>query len=209
MTAPDTASSTSRTRRLFGRSVLACVAGGGLALFAATRVWSIEVTERPGLSDLRASTTGASHEPWLVGLALVALAGGGALLATRGLARRLLGGLLALAGAGVAAGAIVGRSGLDAGAAGAGAAIWPVVCVAGAAMIVLGGLAAARQGHLWPAMGSRYDRRTVPPSPADAAARSRPPATAGLNNDGDPAGDRVDTRAVWDALDRGVDPTER
>jgi uncharacterized membrane protein (TIGR02234 family) len=195
--------------RQLGRSVLACAAGAALSLFAATRVWQVEVTVRPGLSTLRASTTGAAHEPWLVGLALVALAGAGALLATRGLLRRLLGVLLAVIGAAVAAGAIVGRAGLEPGAAGAGATVWPVACVAGGAMIVVGGLVAARQGHLWPTMGSRYDRRPVPPAPADLAAKARPSATAGLNNGGEPAGDRVDTRAAWDALDRGVDPTER
>ena len=195
--------------RQLGRSVLACAAGAALSIYAATRVWQIKVTVRPGLSDLRATTTGAAHEPWLVGLALVALAGAGALLATRGLLRRLLGALLALVGAAVAAGAIIGRAGLDPGAAGAGATIWPAACVLGGALIVLGGLAAARQGHLWPAMGSRYDRRPAPPAPADLTAGSRPPATAGLNNGGEPAGDRVDTRAVWDALDRGVDPTDR
>jgi uncharacterized membrane protein (TIGR02234 family) len=203
MTAPGPAS-----RRQLGTSVLACVAGAGLALYAVTRVWSIEVTVRPGLSDLRATTTGAAHEPWLVGLALVALAGAGALLATRGLPRRLLGALLALVGAGVAAGAVIGRSGLDPGAAGAGATFWPIACVVGGALIVLGGLVAARHGHLWPAMGSRYERRPAAPAD-DATDKVRPAATAGLNNGGEPAGDRVDTRAVWDALDRGVDPTER
>jgi uncharacterized membrane protein (TIGR02234 family) len=202
MTAPA-----SPSRRQLGTSVLACVAGAGLALYAVTRVWSIEVTVRPGLSDLRASTTGAAHEPWLVGLALVALAGAGALLATRGLPRRLLGALLALVGAGVAAGAVIGRSGLDPGAAGAGATVWPIACVVGGALVVLGGLVAARHGHRWPAMGSRYERRPAPP--ADPTGKARPAATAGLHNDGEPAGDRVDTRAVWDALDRGVDPTER
>ena len=195
--------------RQLGTSVLACVAGAGLSLYGVTRVWSIEVTVRPGLSDLRATTTGAAREPWLVGLALVALAGAGAMLATRGLPRRLLGGLLAAAGAGVAVGAIVGRAGLDPGAAGVGATLGPIAGVLGGAMIVLGGLVAAWRGDRWPAMGARYERRPATSPPTDLTAKTRPPATAGLNNDGEPAGDRVDTRAAWDALDRGVDPTER
>ena len=82
------------------------------------------------MSDLRTARTGADVEPWVVGLALVALAGTGALLATRGWLRRVLGGLLALAGLGVAAGAVAGRAGLDSGAAGAGGDVWPVACVA-------------------------------------------------------------------------------
>jgi uncharacterized membrane protein (TIGR02234 family) len=197
--------------RELGTAVLGCLAGAGLAVYAATRVWSVQVTERPGLSALRAATTGAAHEPWLVGFALVALAGAGALLATRGALRRLLGGLLAVVGAAVAAGAVVGRTGLEPGAAGAGATIWPIAVVIGAAMIVWVGLAAARHGHHWPAMGSRYDRRPAPPAPARATAGTGPSATAGPGGveEPAPAGPPPDTRAIWDALDRGIDPTER
>ncbi|MEU7902448.1 Trp biosynthesis-associated membrane protein [Actinoplanes sp. NPDC049118] len=170
-------------------AVLLCVAGAACALYGVTRTWSELVTERPGLSALRTVRTGADLEPWVVGLALVALAGAGALPATRGLPRRVLGALIALAGLGVAAGAIAGRAGLEAGSAGAGATFWPVVCVAGGLLILLGGLSAARYGHEWPAMGARYERRAAP----------APPDTD----------QRVDTRAAWDALDRGDDPTAR
>src|SRR5882757_2788757 len=100
-----------------GRAVVACLAGAGLALYGATRVWSVQVTVRPGLTSLRATTTGAAQAPWLIGLALVALAGAGALLATRGLVRRVLGGVLIITGAGLTAAAIAGRAGLDPGAA--------------------------------------------------------------------------------------------
>ncbi|AGZ40348.1 hypothetical protein AFR_10295 [Actinoplanes friuliensis DSM 7358] len=170
-------------------TVLFCLAGAGLAVYAVTRTWSEVVTERPGLSALRAIRTGADLEPWVIGLALVALAGAGALLATRGIVRRVLGGLLALAGLGVAAGAIAGRAGLDTGSAGAGGVIWPVLCVLGGLLIVLGGLSAVRYGHEWPAMGARYERR--------------------VSADQVEVDQRVDTRAVWEALDRGDDPTAR
>ena len=176
-------------RRLAWTLIL-CVAGAGLASYAITRTWSEQVTTRTGMSALREARTGADIEPWVLGLALVALAGAGALLATRGLFRRLLGGLLAVVGAGIAAGAIAGRAGLDVGSAGAGATVWPVACVLGGLLVLLGGLSAARYGHEWPGMGARYERR-----PAVAA---------------DPEQDqRVDTRAAWDALDRGDDPTTR
>ncbi len=261
--------------RRLAHAAVAGLAGAGLALYGATRVWSVEVTPRPGLSDLRTSTTGADAQPWLIALALIALAGPGALLATRGPVRRLLGGLIALVGLGVAITAIVGRAGTDPGAAGAGATVWPIACVAGGALVVLTGVGAARHGHEWPAMGSRYERRPVPPpragsiagsgpSPAtgpgpsaaagsgpsaaagsgpSAAAGSGPSAAAGSGPspaagptesptpatdriDGSPAAARdgrpgdgpipagdpaapIDTRAVWDALDRGDDPTTR
>lgn len=178
--------------RRLAYAVLLCLAGAGSALYGVTRTWSVRVTARPGLSDLRETTTGADVEPWVIGLALVALAGVGALLATRGLARRVLGGLLTITGAGVAAGAIVGRVGLDVGTAGAGGTIWPVVCVAGGLLIVLGGLSAARHGHEWPGMGARYERRPAQQRPAI-----------------DDVDQRVDTRLAWDALDRGDDPTAR
>jgi uncharacterized membrane protein (TIGR02234 family) len=176
-------------RRLAGTLILG-VAGAGLALYGITRTWSEQVTARAGMSALRAARTGADIEPWVLGLALVALAGAGALLATRGLFRRLLGGLLAAVGAGIAAGAIAGRAGLEVGAAGAGATVWPVACVLGGLLVLLGGLSAARYGHEWPGMGARYDRRSA--SPADPEVDQR-----------------VDTRAAWDALDRGDDPTAR
>jgi Tryptophan-associated transmembrane protein (Trp_oprn_chp) len=241
-------------QRQLGSAVVACLAGAALVLYGATRVWSEQVTERPGLTSLHATTTGATRAPWLVGLALVALAGAGALPATRGLPRRLLGGLLAVAGIGAAVAAVAGRLGLDAGTAGAGAALGPLACVLGGALAAWGGLTAARHGHRWPTMGSRYERRTVPspasppgagpgpsaaaglnssapprrpdPAPADATARptDHPTAPAGTDTatarpvpadrpdaaalvDRPDAAALVDTKAAWDALDRGDDPT--
>lgn len=160
-------------------AVVAVLAGAGLTLYAATRVWSVQLTGRTGLSDLRAETTGAAEMPWLLALALVALAGAGALTATLGPARRLLGGVLTLAGAGVAASAIAARTGLDPGAAGAAATLGPAACVVGGALIVLGGLSAARHGHRWPTMGSRYERRPAPPPAPDLAAGAGPSPAPG------------------------------
>jgi hypothetical protein len=181
-------------RRSYALTLLACLAGAALAAYAVTRTWSLQVTPRTGMSDLRTARTGADAEPWVIGLALVALAGTGALLATRGVVRRVLGGLLALAGLGVAVGAIVGRAGTDPGAAGAGATTWPVLCVAGGLIITAGGAAAARLGDHWPTMSARYDRKPAVP------AKIRPTVS---NPDLAPA----DHRATWEALDRGDDPT--
>jgi uncharacterized membrane protein (TIGR02234 family) len=201
------------SRRL-AYAVLGCAAGAGLALYAATRTWSLHVVARPGLSDLRTARTGAEQSPLLVGLALVALAGAGALLATRGTVRRALGGLLALVGAAVAAVAVLARAGLDPGRAGAAATVWPAACVLGGAMIIAAGVAAARDGHRWPAMGSRYERGRVPPSPAEPGAGAGPLAAAGHTRPHTPdehqgEAPQLDPRAAWDALDRGDDPTVR
>jgi uncharacterized membrane protein (TIGR02234 family) len=241
--------------RSFVYALLLGIAGAALTLYAASRTWSLQVIVRPGLPDLRTARTGATEFPLLIGLALVGLAGAGALLATRGLTRRILGGLLAAVGAGLILESITGRIGLNAGRAGTAATIWSIACIVGGAMIVLGGLAAATQGHRWPTMGARYERRTVPPPATDPGANSRPLATTGPNrgetpkphpNEPNPAESAdaqsgaesadaqsaaesanaqsaaarstdaqsasatpVDTRAVWDALDRGDDPTAR
>ncbi|MET0418219.1 MAG: Trp biosynthesis-associated membrane protein, partial [Actinoplanes sp.] len=120
------------SRRPYALTLLACLAGAALSAYAATRVWSVQVVTRPALSDLRTERTGADVEPWLLGLALVALAGTGALLATHGRVRRGLGALLTLTGAGVVAGAIAGRAGLDAGSA---SPVWPVACALGGVII--------------------------------------------------------------------------
>ena len=169
-------------------AVVACPAGAALTLYAVTRVWSVRVEQRPGLSDLRTEQTGADVQPWLIGLALVALAGAGALLATRGVARRVLGVLLVLAGAGIGAGAVLARAGLDPGAAGAAGTVWPLACVLGGVAVVAGGVVTVRHGHRWQAMSSRYDRRPAAPAEKEEA---------------------PDGRALWDALDRGEDPTTR
>jgi uncharacterized membrane protein (TIGR02234 family) len=199
-------------QREFGATVVACLAGAGLSLYAASRVWSVHVTVRPGLTNLRSTTTGAAHTPWLVGLALVALAGAGALLATHGVVRRVLGVVLIVTGAGLLIAAIAGRLDLDAGAAGAAATFWPIVCVLSGALIVWGGLTAARHGRLWPAMSSRYERR-----PATARPSTTPGPTESPAPDAEPAGEAPEpatitstgTREAWEALDRGDDPTLR
>ncbi|GAB1646075.1 Trp biosynthesis-associated membrane protein [Krasilnikovia sp. MM14-A1259] len=191
-------------QRLLGPAALACAAGAGLALYAATRTWSVQVTVRPGLTDLRATRTGAEQMPWLVALALVAIAGAGALLATRGVTRRLLGGLIAVIGVGLAATAIAGRAGLDAGAAGAAATLGPAACVLGGALVALAGWWAARHGHEWSAMGSRYERGSAAPPPSSAPRLTDAREASGAQPRETPP---VDTRAVWDALDRGDDPT--
>ncbi len=167
-------------RRGPATAVLACLAGAGVALLAVTRVWVVEVEHRPGLSDLRTEQTGAQAQPWLIGLALMALAGAGALLATRGTVRRVLGGLLALTGVGLVVGTVLAWAGAD--------PVWPAVTVVGGLVVAAGGVLAGWYGHTWAAMSSRYERK--PEATAAPEVRSVP-----------------DSRAFWDALDRGEDPT--
>ncbi|WP_067498255.1 Trp biosynthesis-associated membrane protein [Actinoplanes sp. TFC3] len=178
----------SPARRL-ALTVLLCAAGAGLALWGITRTWAVVVTVRSGLPELRHESSGSESAPLVLGLALVGLAGAGALLATKGLARRVLGALLLLAGAGIVISTVAGRSGLDLGATGA-ATAWAVLCGAGGLLVLAGGWLALRYGHEWPGMGARYERKVTA---APAVTEAGP----------------VDSRAAWDALDRGDDPTEK
>jgi hypothetical protein len=155
-------------------AVAACAIGAGLALFAVSRTWTEVVSVRPApLPPVHELKTGSALYPWLPALGLVALAGAGALLATRGLVRAAVGVLLLLCG-----------FGLIAGAAGHFPGGWSVATALGGLLVAGGGGLALVRGRRWPALGARYDR------PAGATARA-PQSGA----------------EVWDALDRGDDPT--
>jgi hypothetical protein len=193
---PSSASGPTRRRGL-AYAVVLCLAGAGLALYAATRTWNVEVTVRPApLPELRTAHRGA---PWLAPIAVVGLAAAGALVATRGTARRAVGVLLVLIGAGLAVG---GGQGL------ADSRLWPALClVGGVAVALAGGLTVAR-GQTWPGMGARYERghgrRSLSES-APASAFGEPsdrPAPAAQDGS-------VASTQAWDALDRGEDPTLR
>jgi hypothetical protein len=169
-------------RRALTFALLLCAAGAGLALYAVTRVWLVEVTERAApLPSLRVERTGGDLMSWLPPLAVVSLAGAGAVIATRGLVRRLVGVLLAVLGVAIGVGAAVELT----------SGGWPVLTLLGGlAVLASGGWTAAR-GADWPSMGARYER------PARTGGEEPLPAMNG------PRG----TRQAWDALDRGEDPT--
>jgi hypothetical protein len=158
-------------------AVIVCVAGAGLALLAVSRTW-MEVTQvRPApLPPLREAKTGAALLPWLPALGLVALAGAGAVLATRGPLRAAVGVLLGLCGLGLAGGALTRL------AAGASPG-WPLATVLGGLAVAAAGVLTVARGRDWPGMGARYDR----------------PARRG--------GAQQTETQLWDALDRGDDPT--
>ncbi|SIN09172.1 Trp biosynthesis-associated membrane protein [Micromonospora cremea] len=184
-------------RRQLTYAVLLCLAGAGLALWASTRSWSVELTVRPApLPPMRDARTGAALLPWLPALALVTLAGGGAVLATRGLLRRVLGVLLGVFGLAVAAG---GGYGLVTDLDGVVSRQWPALCLLGGLLAAAGGGWTALRGGGWPAMGARYER------PARTSPQSAPPEAGPAGPAGPMAGRR--TTEAWDALDRGEDPT--
>jgi hypothetical protein len=172
-------------RRGLAATVVATAAGAGVVLLGASRAWSAQiVAQPPPLSPHQVVHTGASLAPALPALGLVALAGVGGLLATHGTARRIVGGLVTAAAAGVVALVVAALAG------GGIRPAWPVVCLAGAAVVAAGGAVGAVRGAAWPGLGRRYERTTL---------RSAEPAPAD--------GETGASRDLWDALDRGEDPT--
>jgi uncharacterized membrane protein (TIGR02234 family) len=169
--------------------VLLCVVGGALALWATTQTWAHLRTPRPApLPPILATVTGGDAAPIAAALALVALAGAAALPAARGLLRLAVGVLLVLSGAGIAAGGVDALvSGVPGGSPVTDVRLteaWPVLTVAGGVLVAVAGLLTIARGRRWTALGRRYD------APAVAI---RPHETGGL----------------WDAQDRGEDPTSR
>jgi len=167
-------------RRQLATAILGGVAGGGLAWYAATRVWWTEtVTRREPLPPISTDHTGADLASWVVPLSVVALAGAVALYATRGTARTVLAVILALAGLAVAAGGAYGLAREP--------GLWPVATAVGGLAVLAVAVLALRAGAHWPHMSNRYERGSRPRA-----------ATTALSDD------PVD---LWNALDRGEDPT--
>lgn len=171
------------------------LAGAVLCLIGSGMSWG--TAQRADLMSSEASVSGGDLVPVARAVGLLGLAAVVAVHATRRWGRRLVGVLLMVAGSAVLAQTYVvalelpeyvlrhleGPTGAEfAGAAAARGG--PLVLAAGGAAIAVAGLALTVWGPRWPSMGARYER--------PAAAR--------------PANESSD-RAVWDALDRGEDPT--
>lgn len=190
-----TATAPTRSPRTLGLSCAGLLASAAVLWGASVAVWF-----RVGASGQRVvDVTGAQARPALGGVALLALAGVAAVLATSGILRRAVGGLLgvagaAIGGAGVLALAVPSAVGPlpepPAGTATDALVAYPAQATPAPLLAVLGGLlllavglvVLVREGRL-PRFGARY-----------AAPGSRPPA--------DP------DRTAWQDLDAGLDPTD-
>lgn len=197
----------------YASALLLDLIGAGAALLVTERTWQGVTTPRPApLHDDLLGLSGRTVDAAPTALALVALAGVVAVVATRGLARRIVGTVLVLAGAGVvwrsigATAAVSVRRArslvtahhktIDA----SGVAprvsvhvLWPTLSIVCGVLILAAGALIAWRGHRWQAMSARYEARPdrVQAAPADEGGQ-RARAAASL----------------WTALDRGEDPTE-
>lgn len=190
-------------RRELTLTVLIALLGGVMTWAAAGRPWATAtVGEAP--NTLKVAATGNNLSAAVTALGLTALAGGLALFATQRLARRLVGVLLIAAGVGAAVSAFGERGaghaahvladkaaakGFAAGAVSAHTATWWIVSALGGVLVVVAGVSALLRGATWPGMSSRYENAATRASAARAV-------------------DTGSSKDLWDALDRGEDPTD-
>lgn len=187
--------------RSYSGVLVALGVGAALMFLGYGRTWSTTVVTDPGLPTLTIEESGRDLAPAGAAMALVALAGVAALVATRRAGRLVTSALLTVAGlvsvyaagahavttSGPVAGAIstlVGVEGVSASAT-SGTAGW-LLAALGGLLVAGGGAVALGTCSSWPVMGGRYERDAARPAPPDAAS-----ATVG----------------AWDQLDRGMDPT--
>lgn len=187
-------------------AALLCVAGALVVLVGSGNPWVVvDVIDSPLLPERAVDVTGDDLSPGVRALGLVGLAGVPALAATRGRGRIVVG--LLLLGTGAAVVAVVltmrlddmglgGRALLTDPVREAGGAqgesweltAWSYATAFGGLVLAVAGLLIAAHGRRWSSLGRSYE----PPTPAPSAA----PAPTG-------------ERDLWEALDRGEDPTGR
>lgn len=188
--------------RAYVAALAVLLVGGVVLLVASGLTWG--EAEAVGRAVPPVVVTGQDVLPAAQAVGLLSLAAVVAVHASRRWGRRVVGGLLTLAGLGVAVWALL--IGFDlpghvlrqaAGPAGDGGfsatvdGFGPALAVVGGLLVGAAGLAVLVLGPGWPGMGSRYERVQAPQS-----AGQRAP---------EPAADH--DRDAWKALDRGEDPT--
>jgi uncharacterized membrane protein (TIGR02234 family) len=188
-------------RRELSAAVLLCLVGACVVLVGAGRAWTtVELPAGPLAGARTANSTGGELVPGVRALGLVGLAGVVALAATRRTGRTVVGVVLLFTGVGVVAAVLapdLSAAALrDAGGATAGASGtvtttgWPWLAGAGGVLLAAAGGLTALRGRSWPGLGQRYEA----PAQSGAAAGHREPVAA-------------TERGLWEALDRGEDPT--
>ncbi|HEX7716281.1 MAG TPA: Trp biosynthesis-associated membrane protein [Marmoricola sp.] len=177
-------------RRGFGVTVLGGLVTAALCAVASAKPWYALSGDRP-VTGVPESQTRIDM-PLALALALVVLAGWGALLVSRGIVRRACATVAVAAAVGVVACVVTApftlpddlRSGLPASSVepGVGATGWFVTAAIVSVLSTLVLVEAWRRAPSWPTMGTRYD------APATRSAQ-------------------VDDTDLWKALDEGRDPT--
>jgi uncharacterized membrane protein (TIGR02234 family) len=193
-------------RRLYGPVLLVGLAGALGVTVGGSHAWVSATSQPAGLPTIHASASGADVAPLAAALGVVILAGFGAVVATRGWLRRLLGAGIAVASVVVLIAVLRPSGATDVLTSGLSAKGWSggtyrtstepwrwlvLVC---SVVTGLAGAATCRYGAGWAVMGSRYDAPgTAVPTAAESPTR--------------PA-EQLSETDVWQAIDRGRDPTQ-
>jgi uncharacterized membrane protein (TIGR02234 family) len=177
-------------------AVLLCLLGSFVILVCVGRVWTTAEVPAGPLADAGTLTsTGAELLPGVRALGLVGLAGVVALAATRRVGRALVGLVLLATGVGVVLTVLVEDlttaarrlDGLTDDVPVTLSSGWSWATAAGGLLLAVAGLLTLVRGTTWAALGQRYE---APTSTATAASPPEPTE-----------------RSLWEALDRGEDPT--
>lgn len=213
-------------RRELVIGLVVLVTGAGALLLAGSQTWLSTVARTSAdFPQIEIALTGKDAAPLTQALGLVALAGLVAVLATRGIGRLVVGGVLLLSGLGataaaglfwsartsLAVGAIQDRIGDPTRSIGPGqlsTTAWPLLGLAGAVLVVLAGAYVIWRGRTWPGMGKRYDSPVAvhgKPRGGDAAEGPYDAETAGGADGAADQADEVD-RADEAVGGTGADP---
>jgi uncharacterized membrane protein (TIGR02234 family) len=187
-------------RRSFGPVLALGLAAGALAAVAGSKPWAEVANGQRGVVSVASGDPG--EMPLAGALALVVLACWGVLLVTRGVVRRVVAGLAAVAALGTVVTVVVGWSQtvdrlrddvvlLD-GSPDLAHTPWWWAALVGSVLSVVASVLAVRLVPQWPEMGRRYDA----------------PGAAAVVVDPDAAPDEQSNLELWKALDEGHDPTE-
>ena len=198
-------------------AALFAAVGAGLILASDSRGWAEATVTAPVRLSVEATGSSLTSLPYALGLA--ALAGAVALFAVRRIGRYLVGLVLLGAGIGTVAAVVANLGRLDgedlAKAAeqtlGANAAqvasisntAWPYITIAGGVLVALGGLLTLARGRSWTGLSNRYE---VAPDAGSGSAAPDPAATPASATASTHAAEPT-SRDLWDALNRGADPT--
>jgi uncharacterized membrane protein (TIGR02234 family) len=152
---------------------LAVLALGGVAFFAASRTWVEATVRAKGLPSDPVTVTGTDAEPLVPALALVVVTAGLAVLAASRRVRWVVGVLLVVVGIGAALLVTTGGSALDDALTdavrtstaftgsntpdGHHVLVWPVIAAVAFALAALLGVVVVRLAGSWPTMGGRYE----------------------------------------------------
>ena len=200
-------SAAARARAEYGLVLALDVVGAAAALLISTRIWQTVTAPRPRpFAAVTVDLSGRTVDAAVTALALAALAAVVAVVATRRVARQAVGVALGVVGVAIVWRSLSGFAAVSSSRAQSLArehhrgivltdaqphvavhTVWPALCAVAGGLIVISGVIAALRGQHWHGMSTRYE------APTAAAVDGPPRAPTDL--------------AMWNAIERGDDPT--